>query len=140
MIKRSVLLLSGSLFLTSLSAQDLPEKTLWQGQLGPVRLILRVFPDSLSGIQKAVFDSPDQNAINLAISDFKVTADSLLAFSKVIGGGFTGKFNDSKTQIIGGWKQGKVNAPLTLIRITSLAAAVARPKPLKRHILTNLKM
>ena len=109
-------------------AQALPEKTIWQGQLGPVRLILRVFPDSISGDTKAVFDSPDQNASNLSVSEFKVTADSLSAYSKVIGGGFSGKFNNDKTQITGSWKQGAVNAPLTLIRITSVATAVARPQ------------
>lgn len=124
----SVIVLFATLFYSEVSAQDIPEKTIWQGQLGTVRLILRVFPDSLTGNPKAVFDSPDQNATNLAISEFKITTDSLGAYSKVIGGGFTGKFNKDRTQIIGNWKQGKINAPLTLIRITSVAAPSARPQ------------
>ena len=128
-MKRNHIVLLIAFFLSSaVFAQDIPDKTIWQGQLGPVRLILRVYPDSISGKQKAVFDSPDQNANNLAISEFKMTADSLFAFSKVIGGGFTGKFNEDKTQIIGSWKQGNVNAPITLIRITSVAAPLARPQ------------
>ena len=113
---------------TQVFAQVLPDKSIWQGQLGPLRLILRVFPDSISGDTKAVFDSPDQNASNLSINEFKVTTDSLSAYSKVIGGGFAGRFNSDKTQITGSWKQGSVNAPLTLIRITSVAAAVDRPQ------------
>ena len=128
MKKHSFLLLFGCFVFSGLSGQVLPEKTLWQGQLGQIRLILRVFPDSLSGTQKAVFDSPDQNASNLPVTEFKVTSDSLIANSKVIGGGFSGKFNDKKTQITGNWQQGKANLPLTLIRITSLAPAVERPQ------------
>ncbi|HUH32570.1 MAG TPA: hypothetical protein VLZ28_01375 [Daejeonella sp.] len=54
---------------TVLFGQDLPARTLWQGQLGQVRIILKIFPDSLSGGQKAVFDSPDQNAANLPVSE-----------------------------------------------------------------------
>lgn len=128
MKKHSILLLFGCFIFSGLSGQVLPEKTLWQGQLGQIRLILRVFPDSLSGTQKAFFDSPDQNASNLPVSELKVTSDSLIANSKVIGGGFTGKFNDKKTQINGTWQQGKANLPLTLIRITSLAPAIERPQ------------
>lgn len=123
-----LVLLFVHLVYSGLSAQNLPDKTLWQGQLGAVRLILRVFPDTLTGSPKAFFDSPDQNATNLVISQLKITADSLEAFSKVIGGGFTGKFNKDKTEISGNWTQGKANIPLTLIRITSLAAPVERPQ------------
>jgi pimeloyl-ACP methyl ester carboxylesterase len=128
MRKSFILLLLASLSFSALHGQTLPGKSLWQGQLGQLRLVLRVFPDSLSGTTKAVFDSPDQNATNLAVSEFRMTADSLLANSKVIGGGFAGKFNSDKTQVQGFWKQGKINAPLTLIRITSLAEAIKRPQ------------
>lgn len=128
MRKSFILLLFGSLIVSALQGQTLSGKSLWQGQLGQVRLVLRVFPDSVSGAPKAVFDSPDQNATNLAISEFRITADSLLANSKVIGGGFAGRFNSDKTQLQGFWKQGKINAPLTLIRITSVAEPVKRPQ------------
>lgn len=128
MRKSLVLLLFGSLAFSATQGQTLTGKSLWQGQLGQLRLVLRVFPDSISGTTKAVFDSPDQNATNLAVSEFRVTADSLLANSKVIGGGFAGKFNNDKTRVQGFWKQGKINAPLTLIRITSLSEAVKRPQ------------
>ena len=109
-------------------AQEFPASSVWQGQLGPIRIILRVFPDSILGKQVAVFDSPDQNANNLAVSEFRVDSDSLIAYSKVIGGGFRGKFIKDKMEISGSWKQGNVNAPVTLIRITSLAAPVSRPQ------------
>ena len=128
MRKSFILLLLGSLTFSVLHGQTLPGKSLWQGQLGQVRLVLRVFPDSLTSTTKAVFDSPDQNATNLAVSELRITQDSLLANSKVIGGGFAGKFNGDKTQVQGFWKQGKITAPLTLIRITSLAEAIKRPQ------------
>lgn len=89
---------------------------------------MKIFPDTISGVQKAVFDSPDQNATNLPVSELLVTTDSLVAFSKVIGGGFSGKFNQAKTEVTGRWKQGAANLPLTLIRITSLAPAIKRPQ------------
>jgi len=128
MRKIYVLLLLAVLFSTAGFAQGRPERSIWQGQIGPIRLILRIFPDSLSGQTKAVFDSPDQNASNLSISEFEVTSDSLKAYSKVIGGGFSGKFSNDRTQINGNWKQGTVNAPLTLIRITSVASPPVRPQ------------
>ncbi|NEU08087.1 prolyl oligopeptidase family serine peptidase [Flavihumibacter sp. R14] len=131
-MKRLYIILLLVILSTSVFAQALPERTIWQGQLGAVRLILRVYPDTASGNTIAVFDSPDQNASNLSISKFEVTADSLRAYSSVIGGGFSGRFNDDRTQITGNWKQGSVSAPLTLVRITSLAAPVDRkqtPKP-----------
>ena len=127
-MRKHIFLLFLSFSFTGLFGQDLHEKTLWQGQLGQVRIILKIFPDSLTGTQKAVFDSPDQHASNLPVSEFLVTNDSLVAISKVIGGGFSGKFNETKTEITGHWKQGAANLPLTLNRITSLAPVVERPQ------------
>ncbi|MBC7743760.1 MAG: alpha/beta fold hydrolase, partial [Flavobacterium sp.] len=128
MIRHFLITLIG--FFAGLTAigQELPQKSMWQGQLGSIRLILKVFPDSLSGKPKAVFDSPDQNANNLVVSDLNITSDSLVAYSKVIGGGFIGKFNEAKSEISGNWKQGKADVPLTLIKIPYLIKPLSRPQ------------
>lgn len=102
------------------SAQSLPARTTWEGKLGAIRIILKINEDSTTKQQSAVFDSPDQGAFSLKVSSLKISADSVLAFSSVINGGFSGAFNPSKTELTGSWKQGE-SVPLTLKRVENHA-------------------
>lgn len=109
-----------------LLAQNLPSKTVWEGKLGDIRLILRLSTDSVTKQNVAVFDSPDQGAIGLKVSELKMTKDSVIAFSAQIGGGFYGAFNSDRTALAGEWKQGGA-LPLVLKRVDK-EAEVKRPQ------------
>ncbi|MCY4780768.1 alpha/beta hydrolase [Sphingobacterium sp. UT-1RO-CII-1] len=89
-----------------LMGQNFTANSIWEGKLGNIRLVLKVSEDSVTKQYKAVFDSPDQGAMGLEVSDLNITIDSLTAFSKVIGGGYYGAFNEDKTELTGEWRQG----------------------------------
>lgn len=111
-----------SLFFIRLDAQELPAKTMWEGKLLNMRLVLRLSEDSISKQQVGVFDSPDQNALGIKISELKITKDSINAYSSAIGGGYSGTFNLDKTEVSGKWKQGGQEYPMLFKRITELSA------------------
>ncbi|HMI02765.1 MAG TPA: alpha/beta fold hydrolase, partial [Pedobacter sp.] len=97
-------------------AQGLASKTTWEGKLGAIRIILKISRDSATKESVAVFDSPDQGAFGLKVSSLKISSDSVLAYSAVIGGGFSGAFNPSRTELTGNWNQG-ASQPLTLKQV-----------------------
>ena len=99
-----------------LSAQNLSDQTIWQGNLDHIRLILKISKDSITKQNTAVFDSPDQGAMGLKVSELSITKDSVIAFSAEIGGGFYGAFNVEKTELTGEWRQGGT-LPLVLKRV-----------------------
>jgi pimeloyl-ACP methyl ester carboxylesterase len=107
---------------TQTTAQTLPPKTIWEGKIGAVRLILRISEDSITKQKTAVFDSPDQNAIGIAVSSLKVSNDSLVAFSKVIGQGFRGAFNADKSKAEGQWSYNGNKALMVLTRVSHITA------------------
>lgn len=102
-------------------AQKLPPSTTWEGKISTLRLILKIREDSITKQPTAVFDSPDQAALGLKVSSLKITADSIYAYSAVIGGGFSGTFNSTKTEATGFWKQGAGSFPVTLKRVENQA-------------------
>lgn len=112
--------------INQLSAQELPSKTTWEGNLNDIRLILKISKDSVTKQNTAVFDSPNQGALGLKVSELKITKDSLSAFSAQIGGGFSGAFNANKTEISGVWQQGGT-LPLMLKRV-DMEAEINRPQ------------
>ncbi len=97
-------------------AQDFQSSSIWEGKLGSIRLILKVSKDNVEKEYTAVFDSPDQGAMGLKVSDLKITKDSLTAFSSVIGGGYYGAFNEDHTLLTGEWRQGGA-MPMVLKRV-----------------------
>ncbi len=121
-----LILLLNTVFVGKTMAQIIPAKTTWEGRLSAIRIILKITEDSITKQPVAVFDSPDQGAMDLKISSLKITIDSLTAFSAVIGGGFYGAFNSDKTELTGYWKQGGV-IPLTLKRVEN-PTEVKRPQ------------
>jgi pimeloyl-ACP methyl ester carboxylesterase len=103
-----------------LSAQGLPVKTAWEGKLNNINIILRLSTDSITKQQTAVFDIPQQGAINFAVSQLSITNDTLYAFCPTIPGSFTGGFNADKTVLTGYWKQAGRRFPLSLTRATNV--------------------
>ncbi|RIV25243.1 alpha/beta fold hydrolase [Fibrisoma montanum] len=114
--------------LTVSYGQELPKKTLWQGQLGPIRLLLRINIDSLTNRPTARFESPDQGANNIPVSDLRITADSVVATSAMIAGTFRGKFSAGRQALDGVWLQrGVLPQPITLKRVEQVMA-MSRPQ------------
>ena len=115
-LKLLLTFLTATCFINQLAAQDLPSKTVWEGKIENIRIFLRISKDSLTNKYVAVFDSPDQGAMGLKVSELKVTNDSVTAFSAQIGGGFYGAFKSGRTELAGEWKQGGA-LPLVLKRV-----------------------
>ena len=127
-IKRFLSLLALAFAVTiKLSAQDLPDKTTWEGKITGVRLILKITNDSLTHRPAGAFDSPDQGALDLKVSSLIITNDSLIAYSAVIGGGFSGVFNKDKSEANGKWKQRGQEFPFIFKR-TAAQAEHLRPQ------------
>jgi len=61
----------------------------------------------------ATLDSPDQGAKGIAISEIRLTKDSLMFKSKIIGASYAGGFNKTKDTVTGMFKQSGFNLPLT---------------------------
>lgn len=87
-------------------AQDFAANSIWEGKLGNIRLVLKIKQDSVTKQYTAVFDSPDQGALGLPVSELNITKDSLTAFSAAIGGGYYGAFNEDQITLTGEWRQG----------------------------------
>jgi uncharacterized protein len=119
--------LLGLILLTGyVQAQTGSEKRIYQGQLGPIRLVLHLYTDSLTHQPTAHFESPDQGVKKIPVTKLKETADSLVAESQAIGGMFIGKFEENKQTIAGMWKQRGSEAPLSLKRV---AGVTGPPRP-----------
>ncbi|WP_234733087.1 alpha/beta hydrolase family protein [Tellurirhabdus bombi] len=124
--------LLGLILLTGfVQAQTGKEKRIYQGQLGPIRLVLHLYTDSLTRQPAAHFESPDQGVKKIPIHRLSETADSLIAESKTINGVFKGKFEGNKQTAVGIWKQQGMEAPLTLKRVGAISepARPQTPKP-----------
>jgi len=124
---KSILLFFLTIFFFKISAQELPKNTTWEGKLMGIRLVLKVSQDSLTRQQKATYDSPDQGGFDLAVSELIITKDSLKAFSAVIGGGFSGKFNANRSAIEGTWSQAGRSMSLVL-KQTEQVKPLIRPQ------------
>lgn len=97
--------------------QNLPPNTIWEGKLIGMRFILKVNEDSVSKKVKAVFDSPDQGALGLPVSELTIISDSLNAYSSAVNGGFKGKFNTDRSELSGKWSQMGKEFDLTFKRV-----------------------
>ena len=107
--------------------QSLPPNTTWEGKLIGMRFILKVNEDSVSKKVKAVFDSPDQGALGLPVSELTITIDSLTAYSSAINGGFKGKFNADQSELAGKWSQMGKDFDLTFKRVEK-TESIKRPQ------------
>lgn len=91
----------------------------WQGSLivpgGSLRIVFNITekPDQTLA---ATLDSPDQGAMGIAVSEVKLTGDSLDLKAASIGGAFAGRLVSDST-IDGFWSQGGAQLPLSLTRL-----------------------
>ena len=92
---------------------------IWLGMLDTgaieLRLIARISKDS-QGAYSGVLDSVDQGAAGLKIDSFQVSENSVRLELKRPPAVFAGKFNESRSEIEGEWRQGGGSLPLTLHR------------------------
>lgn len=63
---------------------------------------------------KATLDSPDQNALGMAMSDIVQKEASIELKLKLVGGSFKGALNADGTELAGEWTQGGGTLPLKL--------------------------
>jgi uncharacterized protein len=92
---------------------------IWLGMLDAgaveLRLIARISKTSDGGY-RGVFDSVDQGAAGLKIDSFQVQDDAVRLELSRPPAVFAGKFNESRSELEGEWRQGGGALPLTLHR------------------------
>lgn len=114
---------------TSVDAQKNVEG-IWEGKLD-VGISLRIvfhFNKQADGTYSGTMDSPDQNAKGIPISSITVTADSLIATVKSVGGSYKGIIIKDST-ISGRWSQGTVSYALTTHRVKEASVTSAPKRP-----------
>ena len=93
----------------------------WEGSLdtpgGALRISIHLHnqPDKTV---KATLDSPDQNALGMAMSDVAQKDLSIEMKLKMVGGGYKGSLNAEGTELAGEWSQGGTSLPLKLKKAT----------------------
>ncbi|HYT90756.1 MAG TPA: alpha/beta fold hydrolase [Gemmataceae bacterium] len=146
-MKVSFVLLGAALTLTSLAAEPLHagdkpkeqklDKKLdgyWVGpiKLGPVELrVVAKFTKKKDGTLGGTLDSPDQGAKDIPIDEVTFKDPDLRFEVKSVKGVFEGKFKEDGTELVGRWKQGNLDVPLTLKR-QDKPLVIVRPQEPKR--------
>jgi hypothetical protein len=106
----------------------------WQGNLKfgqtSLKVVLKIFKND-EGVLSAHLDSPDQGAVNIPVTDIKISADSLMFSVASIGASYKGAFEKGGKKITGVFKQAGYNLPLQLEK-TEKAVEVRRPQNPKR--------
>lgn len=103
----------------------------WEGTIEikgmKLRLVLKV-TQTTDGKLAATVDSIDQNAKDLSVSSMVLEKDAVRMELKNLGAAFEGNLNSSKTEMIGVWKQGGGNIPLTFKR-TNAPSKIQEARP-----------
>jgi pimeloyl-ACP methyl ester carboxylesterase len=91
---------------------------IWEGKLSldagmQLRMVLKVVKDK-DGQLAAFFRSPDQLDRDFPIATTRLEGKNVTVEVKSVGGIFTGNLDSAKSEIVGKWKQGPANLPLTL--------------------------
>lgn len=124
---RVLSLLALILLTVNLKAQTVTEKSIYQGQLSGLRLVLRLYPDSLTGKPAAHFESPDQTTQKIPVSRLHLSGDSLVAESALINGNLKSRFSADRQTLSGTWSQHGRATPMTLKKVAKVESA-ARPQ------------
>lgn len=115
-------------FLLTLPATAQPNLTGdWSGQIEvtPAQSLTAVFHVSQSEDgYSATFDSPDQGAFGLPLSDVAFDGETFSASLAAASAVFSGQFNEDGSAIEGVWTQGGREMPLTLTPHAAEAASV----------------
>ncbi len=99
-------------------AQDAAQREIWDGVLNAGQKLRIEFhlskndQDQWSGHLVSV----DQGGARINLDSVSFADDQLKIEIKLVGGGFSGKLNESRTEAEGNWSQGPAKLPLTLKR------------------------
>jgi uncharacterized protein len=112
----------------------------WQGNLdvqgNQIPIVFHIKKDSLNKWM-ASFDSPKQNAYNLACSEVILKNDSIILMMAILNGKYAGLLNTDKSQITGTWFQGAGSLPLMVNKTSETIKEQKRPQtprpPLPYH-------
>ncbi len=77
----------------------------------------------------AAFDSPGQNAFNLAVSEVITKEDSVILMMEILNGKYAGLLNHDKKTINGTWFQGNAAFPLTVTKTSDTATVKQKLRP-----------
>ncbi len=115
-------------FTLQLFAQIANIEGVWYGSLDvgvKLRIVFNI--KKADGGYVATMDSPDQNVKGIKVAEVSITDKNVHLDIAVAGGLFDGKLlND--TTIVGEWKQGQGNLPLTLIKSVNVLEGPKRPQ------------
>jgi uncharacterized protein len=104
----------------------------WAGiltvQATEIPIIFHIKKDS-TGKLSATFDSPKQQAYNLACSDVIATGDSVILMMKMINGKYAGLLNAEKKILTGNWFQNGASFPLSMKKTSDAASAKEFKRP-----------
>lgn len=104
----------------------------WEGSLNiqgtEIPVIFHIKKDS-TGKLTATFDSPKQQAFNLACSGVNVNGDSLVLLMKMLGGKYEGLLSADKKSVTGNWSQGGGSLPLDLKKTSEVATTNELKRP-----------
>jgi hypothetical protein len=89
----------------------------WEGSLetpnGTLKLVVH-FKNQPDKTVKATLDSPDQNSMDLPLTEIVQKGSAVEFQLRLVNGGFKGTLNKEATQLVGEWTQGGNSLPLTL--------------------------
>jgi len=105
----------------------------WEGTLdaaGKKIPIIFHISSGKDGKYSATFDSPSQQAFNLACGEVTVHSDSVVVQMPVINGKYSGLLKAGGKELIGKWHQGGMSMPLNLVRTgeVTMPKKVIRPQ------------
>ncbi len=115
-------------FTLQLFAQTSNIEGVWYGSLDvgvKLRIVFNI--KKTEGAYVATMDSPDQNAKGIKVAEVSLTDKNVHFDIAVAGGLFDGKLMNDTT-IVGEWKQGQGNLPLTLIKSVNVLEGPKRPQ------------
>jgi len=104
------------------------------GTLGPLDIKLHITV-AADGKLSGTLDSPNQGAIGIPCTDFRVEGQTLTFSVPAVGGTWKGTIENNGAKLSGTWNQG-APAPLTFTRDTFVAAS--KPSPVDGYWLGTL--
>ena len=129
-MKKTLTLFIASLNFLHVNSQSITGN--WEGSLTiqgtELPIVFHIKKDS-AGKLTATFDSPKQQAYNLACSDAIATGDSLVLLMKMINGKYEGLLSADGKSLYGQWFQGSMSLPLDMKKTSDAAAAKEIKRP-----------
>jgi len=104
----------------------------WEGNLDAggkkIPIVFHISTEK-DGKYNATFDSPSQQAFNLACGPVLISGDSLLIPIPIVSGKYSGLITEAKNQVNGKWFQGGQSLPLQLTKTSEKATVKVIKRP-----------